>query len=367
MYDKILQEDIHEDHRHLASRVLRWLAVSIEPLTIEEYSELCTISPDSKLGNATALEHDRLTPEQLLNLLPNLVTVEHREGWNYLTFMHFSVREYIIGPQPPQHSSANSKTQCEDVHRLVAKDCLAYLYLLPERELAEREFAGSLVYYAITNWQLHLVATGEPDERTRKNAFFLSASIQSKSLSALNGELPEEFVQATQWLKDPDRIRRLIPMLERWTRRFGETDAIAVLHPKAGQDPTIICTVLSCFDFEDLPSFEAVLYQKDTVKGDIRKSGFPSADSDCDEQVVDAGESFDHCSEQGSQFTQKISVNGNIIDVPDYVFRILWRLRQGLETMRPIWMEPLCVNLKNEGLQDQDHWRFDDDDASWAD
>jgi hypothetical protein len=130
-----MQEDIHEDHRPLALKVLRWIAVSYRSLTVEEISEACTIPPESELGKASTLQQNhRLTLDQLPNLLPNLVVlVKHdwscseRSGSDSLSLAHFSVREYLMGPRLLEYPSANFRIQPRDAHRLVAKECLAYM------------------------------------------------------------------------------------------------------------------------------------------------------------------------------------------------------------------------------------------------
>ena len=261
MYDKILQDDIHKDHLPLAMKVLRWLAVSYRPLSIMEISAACTIPPESELRGATTLKHGHLlTHEQLLNLLPNLVISVQAErisgggpGYTSLAFAHFSVQEYLIGS-----SSANFGMQLRDAHTLVAKECLAYLFL--SREM---DSEGSLESYASGNWQLHAVATGKLDEETRKNAFLLSASLLSVAPSIDKKELPKDFIRVTQWLEDPESTHKLISSLRAWYQLTrSDTMRLAILYPQHGIEHGIRCRVHTVSHMY-APSYEAIYSYKD--------------------------------------------------------------------------------------------------------
>lgn len=219
LYNKMLQEDIHEDHRHLALRVLRWLAVSYRPLEHTDIYEICTIPTESDLGSATMLERKRhVTIDQLLVLLPDLVrmnyipegTYHEPSGEGILTFSHFSVREYLMGSQILDPPFAHSSIRLRYVHRLVAKDCLAYLYLL--QVMGSN---GALERYAYAHWPLHAVTTGELDEETRRNAFFLSASIFADGLATLDTEIPKDLLTVSTWFEEPERNRKLISALRK--------------------------------------------------------------------------------------------------------------------------------------------------------
>jgi hypothetical protein len=317
MYDKILQEDVHEDHRHLALRVLRWLAVSYgPPLTIEELSEVCTIPPESELGKSGVLGKDRFTLKQLLNLLPDLVMWDSssRARIKSLELAHFSVREYLTGPQLLETPSVHSGVQLRDFHRLVAKECLAYLYL--SREMRPK---GALKDYAMENWQLHAVTTGKMDDNTRRDAFMLSASIASGDLSTLKQQLPKEFARLTQWLEDPEQIHSLITVLRvssasrsnPFLFSFSDTAAVArlaILYPQDGDDPVIRCMVHKVHR-RYVPSYEAI-----------------------------------YCSWGRSPCTQEISLNGLPFDVPLDGFQTLRNLRQGITTVR-------LIRLESNGVQ----------------
>ena len=305
MYDKILQDDIHKDHLPLAMKVLRWLAVSYRPLSIMEISAACTIPPESELRGATTFKHGHfLTHEQLLNLLPNLVISVQAErisgggpGYTSLAFAHFSVQEYLIGS-----SSANFGMQLRDAHTLVAKECLAYLFL--SREM---DSEGSLESYASGNWQLHAVATGKLDEETRKNAFLLSASLLSVAPSIDKKELPKDFIRVTQWLEDPESTHKLISSLRAWYQLTrSDTMRLAILYPQHGIEHGIRCRVHTVSHMY-APSYEAI---------------YPYRDQ--------------------SALCANILVNDRSFSVTEDTLQLLQTLRQASTVDRLIWLHSIC-------------------------
>ena len=308
MYDKILQDDIHKDHLPLAMKVLRWLAVSYRPLSIMEISAACTIPPESELRGATTFKHGHfLTHEQLLNLLPNLVISVQAErisgggpGYTSLAFAHFSVQEYLIGS-----SSANFGMQLRDAHTLVAKECLAYLFL--SREM---ESEGSLESYASEHWQLHAVATGKLDEETRKNAFLLSASLLSVASSIDKKELPKDFIRVTGWLEDPESTQKLISLissLREWYQLTrSDTMRLAILYPQHGIEHGIRCRVHTVSHMY-APSYEAI---------------YPYRDQ--------------------SALCANILVNDRSFSVTEDTLQLLQTLRQASTVDRLIWLHSIC-------------------------
>ena len=316
MYDKILQDDIPEDDLPLAMKVLRWLAASYRPLSIMEVSEACTIPPERELRGAKTLrENNRLTQEQLLNLLPNLVisiqadwpSGEER-GYSSLAFSHFSVKEYLMGSQLLGSPSANFRIQPKDAHSLVAKECLAYIFIS-----GEMGSSGCLTQYASEHWQLHAVATGELDERTRRYAFLLSASVLSVARSNGKEKLPPDFVRVTRWLEDPESLRKLLSSLSNgYSLTNGSTMRLFILYPQDGTESMIryrAHRVSSMY----APSFEAI-YRR-------------LSDSDRVTEVL---------------------CNGEPMFATESTFQMLQSLRQDLTSVRLIWWD-----TEKYGLEDR--------------
>lgn len=313
MYDKILQEDIHKDHRLLAMKVLRWLAVSYRPLSIMEISEACTIPPESELRGVTTLKQDhRLTHGQLLNLLPDLVVSIQAEWvsgegpwYTSLAFAHFSVQEYLIGS-----SSANSRVRSRDAHTLVARECLAYLFISREMELK-----GSLARYADEHWHLHAVATGELDENTRRNAFLLSASVLAGDEPVDKKNLPEDFVRLTQWLDDQKTVMLISSMRAwGWYRLANGTGPghrgemrLIILYPRDSKDSMVRCRLHSVSPMY-APSYDAI-----------------------------------HCYPDYSDCVLEISLNDRSLLVTKNTFQLLQDLLRSSTTVRLIWLDSICT------------------------
>jgi len=316
MYEKILQEDIHEDHRPLAIKVLQWLAVSYRPLSIIEISEVCTIPSGRELRGATTLIQDyRLTQEQLLNLLPDLVVsiqVDSASGsgprYSSLAFAHFSVQEYLMGS-----SSTNSRVQARDSHALVAEESLAYLFML--REMGPK---GPLARYATEHWQLHAVATGKLDEETRMNAFLLAASILSVAPSTDKKELPRDFIRVTQWLKDSESTDKLISYLRAWSQPAqGDTMRLAILYPQCEGEDVISCRVHTVSHMY-APSYEAIYSNRDQ-----------------------------------SAMRAEILLNDRRFSVTGDTFQSLQGLRQASTIIRLIWMDSVCSDGSFTPMKDR--------------
>jgi hypothetical protein len=320
MYGKILQEDIHENHRPLAIKVLRRLAVSYRPLSIMEISEACTIPSRSELRGATTLKQDHhLTHEQLLNLLPNLVVSIQADpsgegrGYISLAFAHFSVQEYLMGSQLLESPSANFRIQLRDAHRFVAKECLAYLFIS-----GEMGSSGCLTRYVSEHWQLHAVATGELDEESRRKAFLLSASILSGDLPTDEKKLPEDFVRVIQWLKDPESTMKLmLHMRARYHLGTGSTMRLIILYPPDGDDSMIRCkdhTVLPVY----APPYEAI-----------------------------------HCSRTyHADCVAKVSWNDTSLLVTKDTFHLLDYLQEDLKAARLIWINVIRSDRAHDSLND---------------
>jgi hypothetical protein len=324
MYDKILQEDIHESHRPLALKVLRWLAVSYRPLEVEEISEACTIPPESELERATMLGRDRLTPKQLLNLLPNLVVLDSsKPAMVYLAFAHFSVREYLTGSQLLEFTSAYFRIQMKDAHRLVAKECLAYLYL---SKIDDTWRDAALEGYSRKHWHLHAVTTGELDESTRTKASILLATILSGNEEMLDKNHPKSFIRVTQWLNEPERISLLVSILRHNPYPPSRIDdlKLAILYPQAERCHTITPPAILCnahrVPLWFVPPFETIVYDKAWSSDSMRA----------------------------------VSMNGCPLPVSHSALQILRHISQGSATARLLWLEEVCGSAGGFGIFELD-------------
>lgn len=177
-----------------------------------EIYDICAIPPERDMGRDTVLEKkNRVTIDQLLVLLPDLIklndisrsTFYEDEGNGILAFTHFSVREYLTGSQLLDIPSAHSTAQLRDAHRLVARECIAYLHI--SQKMGSE---AALKRYALQYWQSHAIAAGECDEAIWLDDLTLSASTNDKSLKCIP--------HLAQWAaEDPEIIGGLVTILRR--------------------------------------------------------------------------------------------------------------------------------------------------------
>lgn len=174
-YDRILQKIEQEDFKE-AFAALQWLAYSERPLSLNELAEAVVLGPER------CAIHDRdrlLDPYQVLHICSSLVVLGNEDSQSeleegdyvhdsgeegkFVSFAHFSVKEYItserirIGPLSRFHVSL------ADSHAFIAKTCLSYLLNLdsadswPEGKSRTHILrAYPLVEYAAIYWPAHL-------------------------------------------------------------------------------------------------------------------------------------------------------------------------------------------------------------------
>ncbi|KAM0707651.1 hypothetical protein Q7P35_004298 [Cladosporium inversicolor] len=217
MYDAMFQDIIDEDHHDIASRILRWLVVSYEPLSFVEISELSGISVSSDLESDSKIENRRLTTDAILGLLQGIVSITQLHPTPlrsprrlFLVFSHFSVREYLIGRLPPDatRSIANQfRFDTATAHCLVAQQCLAYLYHRLPRD-------RRLLLYARHHWPSHCIAALHTDVFLPAEVERLTEQIWEGDLRDLGNDLPAEVANATGWIKGPASLRRLLVKLK---------------------------------------------------------------------------------------------------------------------------------------------------------
>jgi hypothetical protein len=158
-YDRMLQATKPE-YRKQVSSILRWLAFSEEPLSVEELAEIFILDHDRK---PPFHEDDRLnTPENVLKYLPSLVTTVRVETYlwpkNEVRLAHFSIKEYLISPRIAQGPATDFSTTETDAHLHISLDCLAYHLQQSSKILVTGEqFSHFALWgYAATFWTNYL-------------------------------------------------------------------------------------------------------------------------------------------------------------------------------------------------------------------
>jgi ankyrin repeat protein len=174
-YDRILQNIELEDSKE-AFAALQWLAYSERPLSLNELAEAVVLGPER------CAIHDRdrlLDPYQVLHICSSLVVLvnedsqseleegdyvdESGEEGKFVSFAHFSVKEYITSESMRKGPAARFHVSLADSHAFIAKTCLSYLLNLdsadswPQGESRTHMLrAYPLVEYAARYWPAHL-------------------------------------------------------------------------------------------------------------------------------------------------------------------------------------------------------------------
>ncbi|KFZ15388.1 hypothetical protein V501_02734 [Pseudogymnoascus sp. VKM F-4519 (FW-2642)] len=219
-YERILCT-ISDSDSEYAMRILRWLAFSSRPLSVEELAEVVAINAERE----SAFDRDEVLedPMEVLDICMSLVTVAMTEGYFLsdgkrrvrrtqtvtlaqtvtVTLAHYSVQEYLVSARICQGRAARYSMQPAACHGSIAKGSIGYL-LQYEKGLFHRfESARSLqeVYalaqYSAEHWIMHTRNGEESDNRL--------SYIATKFLSTGDGAY-------LNWLRLKQGARRLLPV-----------------------------------------------------------------------------------------------------------------------------------------------------------
>jgi len=150
-YNRILAA-ISEEHSQYALHILRWLAFSARPLSIDEVAEVVTI--DAKRDPAFDRDEVLQDPLDALNICSSLITItvdsnyrwENDYEWesNYrrkdssrqiVTLAHYSVKEDLVSDRIWKGEAAKYSMQDNTCHDTIARSCLGYLLQFQQPEL----------------------------------------------------------------------------------------------------------------------------------------------------------------------------------------------------------------------------------------
>jgi hypothetical protein len=205
-YERILCT-INDTDSEYAMGILRWLAFSSRPLSVEELAEVVAINVERE----TVFDRDEVLedPMEVLNICMGLVSVamtKAREPNRHLgtitqtvTLAHYSVQEYLVSPSICQGRAARYSMRPAACHGYIAKGSIGYL-LQYEKGMFDRfESAESLqqVYtlaqYSAQHWIFHTCNGEEDDNRLS----YLAAKFLSTGKGAY-----------LNWLRlyDPDKV-----------------------------------------------------------------------------------------------------------------------------------------------------------------
>jgi ankyrin repeat protein len=175
-YDRILSA-IREDDSDYAIRILRWLTFSARPLLIDEVAEIVAIDikRDPAFDRNEALED----PLEILDICSNLITIivdgRQHPPRHYISFAHYSVKQYLLSDRIWRGKLAKYGMQAADCHDAIATSCVGYLLQFQQSELALDNFLQTfrLARYSAEFWISHAQKLGNRTNNTREVAIRL--------------------------------------------------------------------------------------------------------------------------------------------------------------------------------------------------
>jgi hypothetical protein len=176
-YDRILC-DISEDDYKYAVCILRWLAFSSRPLSVEEISEAVAIDiernpmfdpqevledPLDVLDICSSLITITTTTTDIYDVTLEFLNLGYRPTENLVGLAHYSVKEYLISERRHQSRAEKYYMQDDSCNEFLATSCLGYLLRFemsdsfPYVDVEESKLAR----YAAEFWITHTQAVGE--------------------------------------------------------------------------------------------------------------------------------------------------------------------------------------------------------------
>jgi ankyrin repeat protein len=155
-YDRILCAISEEDSEY-AIRILRWLAFSAQPLSIEEVAEVIAI--DIERNPAFDREEVLEDPLDALDICSSLVTITTDEDRGQLAVLaHYSVKEYLLSDRIRTGNAAQYSMQSAVCHSIIAKACIEYLLQFQYTRSIPKEALEQfkLALYCAEFWTSHV-------------------------------------------------------------------------------------------------------------------------------------------------------------------------------------------------------------------
>ncbi|KAK4072975.1 uncharacterized protein Triagg1_5652 [Trichoderma aggressivum f. europaeum] len=148
-YDRMLQ-GIDDRYRKSVANSLKWLAISMRPLTIDELAEIFIMHP---YGAVVIDSTERLfTTRDVLIYFSGLI-VENRET---VRLAHFSIKEYLVSSRIQQHLASTFSFNDIDAHLFIAYSCFSYLSYMSSLANEGDKQTHSLKAYAASRCLIHL-------------------------------------------------------------------------------------------------------------------------------------------------------------------------------------------------------------------
>ncbi|RDW84050.1 uncharacterized protein DSM5745_04376 [Aspergillus mulundensis] len=143
IYNRVLLK-INEKHRQVCGLILCWVALALRPLTIDELAGVIHTE------DSTLLDHDQSVLDQLALCRP-LLRVQDRT----ISFIHESVREYLVMDNDGNSAVATLNIDWEEGHLEIVQTCLDLI----ENAFGKTDNPGPqrppILNYAIHYWTDH--------------------------------------------------------------------------------------------------------------------------------------------------------------------------------------------------------------------
>jgi hypothetical protein len=158
-YERVLN-NINEDNREHARRLLYCLAVSVRPLRVEELAEILTFDFDTIQDSIPKFHADWRPKDQeeaVLSICSSLITIVDSRGSRVVQFSHFSVKEFLTSNRLASSIGQVSTYHIlpGPAHTVLAQVCLGLLIHLEDRNDKKSVRGSPLADYAARHWIAH--------------------------------------------------------------------------------------------------------------------------------------------------------------------------------------------------------------------
>ncbi|KAL6812142.1 ankyrin repeat-containing domain protein [Trichoderma sp. SZMC 28015] len=207
-YDRMLQ-GIDDRYRKSVANSLKWLAFSMQSLTVDELAEIFIMHPD----DAVVIDStERLfTTRDVLMYFSGLI-VENKET---VRLAHFSIKEYLVSSRIHPHLTSTFSISDIDAHLFIACSCFSYLSYMSTLTNEGDKQGHPLKAYASSNCLIHLEMV--PSEYWHADVIdklVQTLAIRSQSLlHVISGHFMKNF---SQLIRDSDTLGNFDIL-----RRFG--------------------------------------------------------------------------------------------------------------------------------------------------
>jgi hypothetical protein len=158
-YERVLN-NINDNNREHARRLLHCLAVSVRPLRVEELAEILTFDFDAAQGGIPKFRPNRRLKDQeenVLSICSSLITIVDKGGSRVVQFSHLSVKEFLTSNHLATSTGNLSTYQIlpGHAHTILAQACLGLLLYLDHRNNNKSVKESPLAEYAARHCIAH--------------------------------------------------------------------------------------------------------------------------------------------------------------------------------------------------------------------